>query len=405
MGRSIQRAHSEWLTIPDLDHLTSIETMHSSAAMKLAVACILLMRLLPINAAKDAVSESTSPSPMFLSLNVGSIRKGQSPKTDNPSASPTTMVPLLRPSSIQNVSSTPTLNPSFVLLLEDEVTYQPSSHPSLSSIDTLPSLEHTAFDMAETPSAAPTSHPSATEIEQNPSEGATQTLVTDQPTNSPSIYQKQESDVESLEFYRNQLFSPICTIFFPDESILDEQSVRTFEANIENFVAIHSDEVNLPVVIVDIKGVTVVSQVLSWKRPSRILRSESAATGLDVYFRIDVVATGYATKEELEYSFQELFDSSSDMFQSTVGLNAIDASPLNSTQLTLVVVAGCSGFVAIFFTISMFVRKKNNGDTQAPSPNPVKKQPKTIRKTEYPIQESRQLALDNVSPKYFPLFI
>ena len=410
------------LTTRDLFHFyfNSADTMNSSIITQISVAGLLLAKKIPIEVAaapwQDGVIKarrmttgstslsSISLSPTFSSLNIGSIRKGQPPKTENPTTSPTVLAPLLHPSLAPNETSVPSFHPSFDWSLEDVITYQPSLHPSLSPLVPIPALEHTQFTVTETPSKALTSNPDMTKTETNPYKG-TVPIASNHPTNSPSIHQKQESDFESLKFYRNQLFSPICTLFFPDRSILDEQSVHVFETTIEDFVAMHSDEINLPVVIVDVKGVTVVSQVLSWKkRPSRILRSEGAVTGLDVYFRIDVVATGYATKDELEYSFQELFDSNNDMFQGTVDLNAMEASPFNPTQLTLVTVVGCSGIVALLFTISIFVWRKRSGENQLPSPKPAKKKPKSAEKPEYPMQESRQLALDNVSPNALQCF-
>lgn len=187
------------------------------------------------------------------------------------------------------------------------------------------------------------------------------------------------------------MFSPICTIYFPDKSILDEQSVSSFEDTAKRFVHDNLSKINLPIVIVNVKGVTIVSQVLSWKRPSRRLRAEGATTGLDVYFQIDVVATGYATKEELENSFQELFDSNNNLFQSSIDIAAASEDQFNLTQLTLVVAASCSGFVALMLTMSIFIWKKTGKGSkrQLSSPKPVKAKAKSSPKVKYPVQEAR----------------
>jgi hypothetical protein len=303
------------------------------------------------------------------------LRKGEPPKTStaSPSASPTA---------------------AFTLALK------PSTAPSSFKPETASPLDGISTIAFSTP--LPTSHPSVL-VTRAPSPKPT--IISSEPTSTPAIDDIEEAttDLQSTQFYRNQLFSPICSIFFPGEDILDERDVNVFEGAAVQFVAQHVNEINLPVVIVNVKDVTVVSQVLSWKRPSRNLRE--AATGLDVYFQVDVVATGYATKDELEHSFQALFDANNSAFWSSIELTAAEENPFDPTQLTLAVVAGCSGFVALMLTFSMISRKKKSrNDEQLSSPKSAsiaKSKAKSDSKTEYPVQESRarraKLDFDNVS--------
>jgi hypothetical protein len=296
------------------------------------------------------------------------IRKGGVPKalspTTNPSASPAAIIDITHE----------TKTPSDTVGFDSIPTPMPTSQPSRS--------------ITNAPSPNPFSSPPSKE---------TQQPITSNPAESPTSNPKKggsrasDSDVQSIGFVRNQLFSPICTIYFPDKSILDEQSVSSFEDTAKRFVHDNLSKINLPIVIVNVKGVTIVSQVLSWKRPSRRLRAEGATTGLDVYFQIDVVATGYATKEELENSFQELFDSNNNLFQSSIDIAAASEDQFNLTQLTLVVAASCSGFVALMLTMSIFIWKKTGKGSkrQLSSPKPVKAKAKSSPKVKYPVQEAR----------------
>jgi len=278
-------------------------------------------------------------------------------------------------------------------------TFQPTTRlefPSiqLDSTQATPTLKPTIL-IAQTPSTSPTDNYFSVK------EGSEQISAYNGNLENLSA---PGDDIQSLEFYRNQLFSPICSVFFPSEAILDEEQANHFEAAAKNFVVENVGEINLPVIILNVRDVTVVSQVLSWKRPSRRL-GEGLAGGLNVYFRLDISATGYATRDELESSFQELFNASNNVFWSMINLSAKEEIVLDATQLTLVVVAGCSGFVAMMFTISMFILKKKRRDTHRQNPQPVPSSAKRQQKEKYPLQESWQLAPKYVSLSMYFLFV
>jgi hypothetical protein len=211
------------------------------------------------------------------SFTTETTRKGGSPKATSPSTNPSSS-----PAAI-----------SIIELTGSYETEAPSAAVGFESISTsVPTQPSRSITNAPSPNPSGTS----TETQSNGFDEETQKPTTSNPTGSPTSNEKKggsrasDSEVQSIKFFRNQLFSPICTIFFPGKSILDEQSISLFEVTAKRFVAENLSEINLPVAIGSVKGVTVVSQVLSWRRPSRRLRAENAATGLDVYFQIDVVA-------------------------------------------------------------------------------------------------------------------
>lgn len=395
--------------------------------MSLVIAYLVLLLVLPAKSARSNKSRSRqliTSQPSIRPWNANAIgsetRKGGMVKTEsplrevatlNPSVSsvslPTTAFIIWNPSNQPSVVEVPVISTAS----QDE---QPSRKDAPKSVESAqlasPSTPYTTQPRAlinQAPSRKPIDSPTTTQ--QYPtSESMQPPIISYVPTSSPLATGNEKghasnSDVQSLEFYRNRLFSPICSVFFPDEIILNDKAVAALESTVKRFITENLDDVNLPVVIVNVKGVEVVSQVSIWKRPSRILRANSsgAETGLDAYFRVDVVVTGYATKEELEHSFQELIDSNSIIFKTSIKVTAV-GSEMNSTQLTLIAVAGCSGFVALILTVSIFMLKKKSRGKQLSSPKPIKKA-KSSPKSKYPVQESRisrgggRLELDNVS--------
>ena len=332
---------------------------------------------------------STQPSRSTASF-VSATRKGGIGKNESPSTNPMSVI--LSPSSM------PTMQPATAAFTSTQ-SASPSVEKILVIIPVVDDNEQPSKSNTPKPEARPNvaASPSTEDITQTPSinKSNSLTITEPKPTNEASLptadtkhkdLQDSDTDVQSLEFYRNQLFSPICSIFFRGKSILDNQAVAAFEATAKRFVTDNLGELDLPVAIANVKDVTVVSQVMSWKRPSRILQADSAATGLDVYFQIDIIATGYATKTELEHSFQELFDSNNNIFRDSISLTT-EGSRLNPTQLTLAVVAGCSGLMSLMLIISIFMWKKKGGGTQTASPKPIKKA-KCSPKAQYPVQKS-----------------
>ena len=289
-----------------------------------------------------------------------------------------------------------TIAPSSTASLAYETSEISNSNPSLSPIVTiststaLEATEPTVKGEVVRPNDAVDSDTNYTNKFTNTSANQIQTSHSINMVESKPTIQNQDH-VLTTEFYHNQLFSPVCSVFFSMETILNDQDIIDFQSAAKQFLVVNMNEINLPVIILGVKDVTVVSQVMSWKRPSRL--QKDAANRLDVYFRIDVVATGYATINELEGLFQELFDSSDDVFQvSFKTLGAGQEAFFNPTQMTLIVTAGCAGFVAIMFMSSILMWMKNSNSNQKPSPklSHVEKYPKSTRNFESHLQGSHE---------------
>lgn len=403
-------------------HNIMVAKMYSFTIMELLIACLLLLHhgltdatSILIKRSRDLAKAKNTPNPTDLfdvTSNPAPALSFMHISTMSPSANPSTHP--LSPSSPQiaaahqlestsqtqhgeNLSS---MGQSAYTTGSKFHTLQPTIRLEVSSIQSdstqaMPTLKPT-FLIPQTPSISPTAN--------DPSvpKGFDQTSAYNGNLENPSA---PGYDIQSLEFYRNQLFSPICSVFFPSEAILDGRQATSFEAAAKNFIVKNIDDINLPVIILNVRDVTIVSQVLAWKRPSRRL-GEGIAGGLDVYIRVDILATGYATRDELEISFQELLDSSNNVFSGLMNLTTKEEIVLDATQLTLVVVAGCSGFVAMMFAISMFILKEKRRYTHQSNPQPVvppsaKRQPKE----KYPLQESRQGAQHYVSLSMYFIFV
>lgn len=267
--------------------------------------------------------------------------------------------------------------------------------------ETTVSTSEPISSLTQAPSPNPTGTLSPTQT--FVSEQTTETSPSIEPSNSvnrddnltPSV---SDVDLEPLQFYRNRLFQVTCSVFFPTATVLSGQEVNTFERTAKDFVMDHVDKIDLPVVVVSVNDVTVVSQVFAWTRPQRLRVLEGIATGLNVYFQIDAVVTGYTTIQEFESSIQELFDTYESVF-----LNSLDFSSANNpdrntfypVRIMLGIVAGCSGFVALAVATTMFVRKRKREIKQASNRKPKLGSDKEISKldhkpVQYAIQELSQ---------------
>jgi len=243
------------------------------------------------------------------------------------------------------------------------------------------------------------------------------------PTSSPLdfIYDATPNDKASSIQHTLSL-----QMFLPNFTTLDGQDIGIFERSIRNFVVGHAHDINMPPeVSIQIMTAVVVRQVLKWAQKNRV-RSQNgdAPLGLNVYYEMDVVATGEILKTQLEDSIQAMFDQNPGLFEEELryafarrnGKTSESNSSTESESVSIDAMAAttiaCGVFIA-FILGGLFVYKINKKETDE---DPPLNSPRGKRRTQYlfakkqmisgyPTQQPRSqsdrvLDLEIVSPSF-----
>lgn len=296
---------------------------------------------------------------------------------------------------------------------------EPSFHPTLAQ--SIASMEPSSYPTEQSITSSPSTVPSITPSSAHPTSIPTLEMLgplimipdSDSPTNSPSHHVIVVQPDNNVEANPTMQFSISLQVFLSQVvSTFDSQSTDIFERIVLNFIIDNANEINiLPNASLQVLDVEIIGQILVWKRRN-LLRSleENRITGSNVYFDVDVIATGGVEQNELEKSVQHIFDNDADLFQrkldlAFVGESEITPEPntevqLESTLLPLGVMVGtavgCS-FVAAFILGGLFVYKmKNKEKIEDPvinNANESKRGQYVMRAaadSRYPVQQQRR---------------